>query len=232
MVERKPAMKFKRSLKPNTYGEEFKKQMNIDNFKKYNLLEGQSDDLEINIIKSSEITKLLKSLPNEIQKKLYILSMQNYWKIKTLETSLRPMYHDYISYIEKQKAKVFYDNIHFMHLECNTIEDTKEWIPGCQCDFCLHNPMIKKKYKQKIYDEMLEGNTLVPYEKCVHCYDNNYWNAQFKLNYVDIIGTNEYYCIIAHTIFNPLKGGERTIYDQIKDQDSPLYFSNELISSI
>ena len=237
-MERKPIRKFKRTIKrkKQKYDEKFKKQMDISNFKEKNyILDDLQNDLIILDIKESELTKQIITLPKEIQKKLYILAMRNYCKYVSLNTIYKPMYYDYYSYVEKEKGKVYYDNIHFLHLEFNTLESTKEWIPGCQCDFCLNNdhPKYTKEYKQKIYDKMLEEYDLEEFHKCVHCYDNitNYWNSSFKYNITVNIDEDFSYSYLSHKIYDPLKGQEYSIYDKIKDQDSPIYFSDEIINT-
>ena len=238
-MERKPIRKFKRNFKKNEeYDFTFKKKMDIINFEQKDFfLDNMIDEKIIYDIKESDLTKQLISLPKEIQKKLYILAMRNYWKHNTMNTIYKPMYHDYYSYVEKEKGKVYYDNIHFMHLDFNTLESNKEWIPGCQCRFCLNDnhPKYTSEYKQKIYDKMLEEYDMEEYDKCTHCYDiiPNYWNSQNKYVYqlhITIDGLFQNY-FLNHKIYDPLKTAEGTIYDQIKDQDSPLYFSNELINN-
>ena len=233
-MERKPIRKFKRKIKKEKYGEKFKKQINIANFKTNNFfLDDIEKDLELLCIEGCELKKQIIILPEEIQKKLYILAMRNYWKYTTLNTIYKPMYNDYYSYIEKEKGKVYYDNIHFMHLEFNTLESTKEWIPGCQCDFCLNDnhPKYTKEYKQAIYDKMLEEYDMEEYHKCIHCYDYNYWNSNFKYNIIVNIDENFQYSYLSHKIYDPLKGVECTVYDKIKDPDSPIYFSEEVINN-
>tara|TARA_Y100001958_G_scaffold158508_1_gene156591 strand:- start:6153 stop:6878 length:726 start_codon:yes stop_codon:yes gene_type:complete len=235
-MERKPIRKFKRTIKKKKeYGDVFKKQMDICNFKtKDFFLDDIENDIEILCIKESELTKQIISLPKEIQKKLYILAMRNYWKYTAMNTIYRPMYYDYYSYVEKEKGKVYYDNIHFMHLEFNTLESTKEWIPGCQCDFCLNenHPKYTKEYKQSIYDKMLEEYDMEEFHKCIHCYDliPNYWNTHLKYHISVNLDENFQYSFLSHKIYDPLKTAECSVYDKIKDQDSPIYFSDEIIS--
>ena len=238
-MERKPIRKFKRRFKKKEkYDFTFKKKMDIVNFKQKDFfLDEVSNDLEILNIEESKLTKQIISLPKEIQKKLYILAMRKYWKKNVLNTIYKPMYHDYYSYVEKEKGKVYHDNIHFMHLDFNTLESTKEWIPGCQCTFCLdeNHPKYTKEYKQEIYDKMLEEYDMEEYHKAIHCYDiiPNYWNSENKYIYQLHITTDGLFqnYFLNHKIYDPLKTAEGTIYDQIKDQDSPLYFSNELINN-
>ena len=235
-MERKPIRKFKRTIKnKEKYDIKFKKQMDINNFKEKDyILDDIANDLELMNIEESELKKQIIILPKEIQKKLYILAMRNYWKYTAMNTIYKPMYYDYYSYVEKEKGKVYYDNIHFMHLEFNTLESTKEWIPGCQCDFCLNDnhPKYTKEYKQAIYDKMLEEYDIEEFYKCIHCYDNilNYWNSQNKY-YISVdMDEDFHYSFLVHKIYDPLKGVECTVYDKIKDQDSPIYFSEEVIN--
>ena len=161
--------------------------------------------------------------------------MRNYWKYTAMNTIYKPMYYDYYSYVEKEKGKVYYDNIHFMHLEFNTLESTKEWIPGCQCDFCLNDnhPKYTKEYKQAIYDKMLEEYDMEEFHKCIHCYDLiiNYWNTHLKYHISVDLDENFQYSYLSHKIYDPLKGAECTVYDKIKDPDSPIYFSDEVINN-
>jgi hypothetical protein len=238
-IERKPIRKFKRTIKKKEkeeYHEKYKKQMDIFTFReKDDFLDEMINDYVIDDIKKSKLTKELLSLPKELQKKLYILAMRNYWKYTVMNTIYKPMYYDYLSYMEKEKAKVYYDNIHFLHLECNTLERNKEWIPGCQCSFCLNDnhPKYTQEYKQKIYDKMLEEYDMDEYNKCIHCYDviPNYWNSHCKYSLIQDVNINFYTFYLEHKIYDPLKTAEYSIYDKIKDPDSPIYFSDELICS-
>ena len=241
-MERKPIRKFKRTIKgeKQTYDEKFKKQMDISNFKeKDDILDELQNELLLLNIKDSKLTKQIVALPKEIQKKLYILAMRNYWKYVSLNTIYKPMYYDYYSYVEKEKGKVYYDNIHFLHLEFNTLESTKEWIPGCQCDFCLNDnhPKYTKDYKQCIYDKMLEEYdmeeyNMEEYHKCIHCYDviTNYWNSHLKYHITVNIDEDVQYSFLAHKIYDPLNTAGYSVYNKIKDQDSPIYFSHEIIN--
>ena len=104
-MERKPIRKFKRTIKEKKqkYDEKFKKQMDISNFKEKNyILDELQNDLMILDIKESELTKQITTLPKEIQKKLYILAMRNYWKYVSLNTIYKPMYYDYYSYVDRK----------------------------------------------------------------------------------------------------------------------------------
>ena len=235
-MERKPIRKFKRRFKKkDDYDIKYKEKMDVVNFKvKDFFLDNIANDLELLCIEESELKKQIITLPKEIQKKLYILGMRNYWKYTAMNTIYKPMYSDYYSYIEKEKWKVYYDNIHFMHLEFNTLESTKEWIPGCQCEFCLNDdhPKYTKEYKQKIYDKMLEEYDMEEYNKCIHCYDliSNYWNTHLKYHISVNIDEDFQYSFLSHKIYDPLKDVDYSVYNKIKDHDSPIYFSDEVIN--
>lgn len=235
-MERKPIRKFKRRFKKkDEYDIKYKEKMDVVNFKEKDFfLDNIANDLELLCIEESELKKQIITLPKEIQKKLYILGMRNYWKYTAMNTIYKPMYSDYYSYIEKEKWKVYYDNIHFMHLEFNTLESTKEWIPGCQCEFCLNDdhPKYTKDYKQKIYDKMLEEYDMEEYNKCIHCYDiiPNYWNSHLKYYITVNIDEDFQYSFLSHKIYDPLKAFDYSVYNKVKDQGSPIYFSDEVIN--
>ena len=36
----------------------------------------------------------------------------------------------------KGTSKTIFNNVHFLHLEFNTLPENKQWIPGCQCEYC------------------------------------------------------------------------------------------------
>jgi hypothetical protein len=140
-MERKKR-RFKRTIKPEPFKEDVKKQMNIDNFK---VCEDQFEkETRIAISKCSPLSLRIKTLPRELQVYIFIITMQNYWKEMTLKTPLRPIWYDSLSYMENQKRKAIFENVHFMHLECNTLEHLKAWIPGCQCEFCLNDTTEKQ----------------------------------------------------------------------------------------
>jgi hypothetical protein len=62
------------------------------------------------------------------------------WKnYKPITACVPSWYHSKV----KQEALLFsarQDNIHFLHLPCNTIPSTKTYILGCQCEGCLSSP--------------------------------------------------------------------------------------------
>ena len=79
---------------------------------------------------------------------------------------------------------------------------------------------------------MLEEYDMEEFHKCIHCYDliPNYWNTHLKYHIVVNLDENFQYSFLSHRIYDPLKTAECSVYDKIKDQDSPIYFSDEIIS--
>jgi hypothetical protein len=139
-------------------------------------------ELKLFFINKSKLRSKIINLPNEIQKKIYLKSIQNYWKNDFLEKPLKPSWCDYKAYMDNELSKCYFKNIHFLHLDCNIIPSMKEWIPGCQCDFCLNDTKESVAEKlltiNKIFDYDLVNPGTNEFYKRVHCYDiiPNYWN--------------------------------------------------------
>ena len=78
----------------------------------------------------------LKQLPVQLRNKLFILCMRNFWRAYIPLSAKPPSW--YASAVKQQQllfnAKL--DNIHFMHLPCNTLKENKSYIVGCQCSDC------------------------------------------------------------------------------------------------
>ena len=94
----------------------------------------------------SDLAKSIKMLPKEIQKKIYIYGMKDYWRNRTLDKTLKPLYQDHLDYVNKEKDKIYLKNIHFMHLDFNTLPENKQYISGCQCDYCKGHPQEDKDF--------------------------------------------------------------------------------------
>tara|TARA_B100001123_G_C15272185_1_gene1010749 strand:- start:1346 stop:1783 length:438 start_codon:yes stop_codon:yes gene_type:complete len=96
------------------------------------------NDLQMNIL----------LLPKELQKKIYILCMRTYWRHYIPLTAKVPSWYNHYNYIQQELFNARLYNIHFMHLSMNTLPENKQWILGCQCDFCRNydiSPVMKQK---------------------------------------------------------------------------------------
>ena len=161
------------NLKRNNYAKEIRKKIQkIEGNYKYSQFLTEEKK---NYIKSLDITKKIEELDENIQKKIYFISMRNYWKKITLTTIYRPFWYSYKEYLDKEKWKVYSKNIHFMHLEFNTLPENKKYIMGCQCEFCkdyflqnVGNIKFCLTEKEFICDNL----KLSEY----HDFNKNYWN--------------------------------------------------------
>ena len=140
------------------------------------------NQLRIEMVKYNPIIEELRKLPSDVQKKIFFYSLRNYHREKILHTPLVPSWMKHKEYVTSELKKSILDNVHFLHLEFNTLPENKEWIPGCQCDFC-------KNYegRDECYTELLDDITY--YNKCIHCYDDNYWNnyINYSENYETVV---------------------------------------------
>ena len=83
-----------------------------------------------------ELKTNIEMLPEEIQKKLYIYTMRFYWRDYIPLTAKVPSWYKSKIDTERDLYDAKIDNIHFSHLSFNTLPENKEWIMGCQCDYC------------------------------------------------------------------------------------------------
>jgi len=224
-MERK-VRQFKRSQpRKGNYGEKFKDELNIHNFqyKRYNPFE---TEIRCEIIRRKDITKVLKKLSKDIQYKIYVFAMKKHWKDMMEKTPLQPMWCDYKKYLDNEIKKSIIDNVHFMHLDFNTLPENKKWIPGCQCEYCIRHHKSKIDEYEKIVEDESE------FFNIIQCNDIivNHWNKD--LLYHTYYSEEEEGLVMDDSIriFDYLKGYHWTVYDQIKldPKDSPIYFSNEI----
>ena len=207
------------------YDKKFKKQLNVNNFLKnenYFLSYNEKNIKEKNIKKRS-ISKRICKLPKEIQHKIYIMSMRFYWRNIFMNTKLRPMWCDYKKYLDNEIKKCTIDNVHFMHLDFNTLKENKKWIPGCGCEFC-------QTYKNNHVNEVQSTLTNILNDPsyfltdCINCYEliPNKWNM-----HMIYYGSPTDYT--KFTIFDSLAD---MFENQIKDDphESPIYFSEEIMN--
>ena len=99
-------------------------------------------------------------------------------------TLYRPFWYSYKEHLNNELKKVYFENIHFMHLEFNTLPENKKWIMGCQCSFCK-DYSEKNKGTIPIYiteKDFITGNLRL---REYHPIEINYWNT-YTLNYFKI----------------------------------------------
>jgi hypothetical protein len=103
-------------------------------------------------IEESPIVNYIKNLPKEIQKKIYIYAIKFFYREDIKSKPLYSIHNRYVGIINGMKKKVLIDNVHFLHLDCNTLPENKEYILGCQCDYCKSCP---RKIKDKKYTDVM-----------------------------------------------------------------------------
>jgi hypothetical protein len=161
-----------------------------------------NNQLRIELVKYEQIVGELKKLPNDIQKKIFFYSLRKHHRSKILYVPLVPSWMKYKNYVTSEIKKAVLDNVHFLHLEFNTLPENKEWIPGCQCDFC-----ISYEDKGSGYIKLFNDNNY--FNECIHCYDDNYWNRYSQIwEYDD--------CIVFDAIKGYCKDNKTDFSEKIK----------------
>ena len=112
-----------------------------------------NNPIHLEKIRKKGIVKLITELPKEIQKKIYIFALKFFYREDIKNKPIYSIHNRYVGVINDMKKKVLIDNVHFLHLECNTLPENKKYIPGCQCDYCKFTP---RKIKDELYDKIMK----------------------------------------------------------------------------
>jgi hypothetical protein len=173
--------KYYENLQNNDYAKDFREKIRqIEGNKKTNTFLA---DYEKNRIKNLSLTKNIEKLGDSIQTKIYFRAMRNYWKKTSLETIYRPFWYSYKEHMDKEFGKVYFENIHFLHLEFNTLPENKKWIMGCQCSYC--KGYVKDNNNSPLYITEKEFITENLKLREYHSLEINYWNKH-TINYFKI----------------------------------------------
>jgi len=119
--------------------------------------------------------------PREIQAKICIHTWKNFWRSYVPLTAKPPSWIAYANYVKKILWEAQQKNIHFLHLPFNTLPENKEWIMGCQCDFCLKdtNATIMEKHMHSLIqyrNSNYFADKIMPHET------TGTWNERFILS--------------------------------------------------
>jgi len=142
---------------------EFNFQETLNNFFMKRLLEYNSKQSKKRYLFYNDpemIDENIQQLPSQIRNKIYIMSMRNYWRKYIPLTAKIPSW--YTHYIDQKKMllNAMLDNVHFMHLPCNTLEENKTYILGCQCSYCKYYG-LNRGYKGTISESEYNHRKLV-----------------------------------------------------------------------
>ena len=198
------------------YDHELKMRMRKKNF----FMNNKKNIVDIKKTKEKSLTKMIVLLDDNIQKKIYIYAMKEYWKYILLNKPLLSLTDKYNIYLKKELSKTLLNNIHFLHLDFNCKPGYKEYISGCQCSFCKG---FSKEEKDQGYVNIMNGED--PYFNCESLY--KYSENTLPLNwFYENIDESSYI-----TYFDFLKGSYE---DPIRTcpHESPQYFSCEFKSKI
>jgi len=161
------------NLQKNDYAKDFREKIQrIEKNKGNNTF---LSDYEKNRIKNLSLTKKIELLDDSIQTKIYFITMRNYWRKTSLETIYRPFWYSYKENLDKEFGKVYFENIHFLHLEFNTLPENKKWIMGCQCSFC--KDYVKDNNEIPLYITEKEFITENLKLREYNSLEINYWNT-------------------------------------------------------
>jgi hypothetical protein len=124
------------------------------------------------------IKEYIQTLPKEIQKKIYILCFRKFWRNYVPLTAKIPSWYERKNKVEKIIFDSKMKNIHFLHLQFNTLSENKEWIMGCQCSYCVKvkNKNRKRKYYEytKQYEYPSYFDSIMPHSSININNEDNY----------------------------------------------------------
>ena len=174
----------------------------------------------------------IQQLPTQLRNKIYIMSMRNYWRKYIPLTAQVPLWYEHAISQKKMLFDAIQENIHFMHLPCNTLEENKKYILGCQCPYCKgygldsesddinaiyeynHRKNMENKYlKDKKYFTKAVVPTETPLDR---------WNARWRwISYIN--DEDEIKVLMGMKVFDPGENLFNTLKDIINDK--PIYFN-------
>ena len=134
-------------------------------------------------------------LPKDIRNKIYVFWIKRYYKEQLLHKSLKPMWYEHNILVQKQLLKSKLYNVHFLHLDFNTLPENKEYILGCQCSFCKN--YLRNNQDEVIYKVLHQINNIEFFNKTVP-FTETIWNSQLY----PVINNNN--ILFFNYVFNPL----------------------------
>ena len=107
----------------------------------------------------------INQLPPQLRNRIYILCMRKFWRNYIPLTQKVPTW--YKSNIS-QKKMIFHaqqNNIHFLHIDSNTLDEYRKYIVGCQCHFCKY--IVSKEHREEEQQNNIESihyfNKIIPF---------------------------------------------------------------------
>ena len=96
----------------------------------------------------------IQVLPKDIQKKICILCIKEFWKNYIPLTQKVPSWIHHSNQVKRELFEARIYNIHFSHLSFNTLPENKKWILGCQCNFCSTTKITSSEFNSQVRLEL------------------------------------------------------------------------------
>lgn len=169
---------------------------------------------------------MIKDLPKDIQKKIYIYSLKFFYRVDILNKPLFSIHNNYVEIINKLKKNVLVDNIHFLHLDCNTLPENKKYILGCQCEYCK---IYSRTIKDEIYTNVMRKPSRV--SAFLETIDGSIGDISCFCNCV--ISPSDFFQYEYQSYLVGYNFEKDAYYSSLKENplESPLYFSSEIIDN-
>lgn len=200
------------------YDSELKKTVDINIISLNNKIKDCENEKRKYMVNYNEISVKIKSLPKELQKKIFILAMKFFWRNDTLYNSKVPLYSKYNEYLITQKKRMSIDNVHFLHLDFNTLPENKTYILGCQCKYCID---FSREKKDELFNYVCNSRTR--FLKTITCDEITFGNG--------VSLPNDYYIYEYISYVNGFNFTKGRFYNALDDdpKESPIYFSSEIV---
>ena len=142
----------------NRYDYTLKKDMDINIVILDEYMDRINDIARIYMVRYNDLSRRIRDLPEGVQVFIFIYAMKKYWKNKLIQESIVPLYSKYNMHLLNYKRDMVINNIHFLHLDFNTLPENKKYILGCQCKYCINYP---RDEKDKLYEQVDDDNSFL-----------------------------------------------------------------------
>ena len=108
-----------------------------------------------------------------------------------------PSWYGRKTQIEKQLLDSKINNIHFLHLDFNTLPENKKWIMGCQCKFCIEYEEDNMEICDKEYSIQNDHEGYYDTKDVSSIYTSKwtspYYTITNKIDEIPLVGYNPLY---------------------------------------
>ena len=150
----------------------------------------------------------INQLPPRLKYRIYIKCMRKFWRNYVPLTAKPPTWYYHAVEQQNMLLMAIQLNIHFMHLPCNTLEENKKYIIGCQCEPCLESKDRRR--------ELIKQERSPSYHVKKQSFTYSKWNDEVEYFVGDDL-------VKGLSIFDP----DIDLYDNLEDKikGPPIYFT-------